>query len=114
MLCFSRDTEVLKVFHSRCSTPARAVLRGKASGAENTVVYPPNGVVPFHGSAMFCAPLCYVYADPAQLYFTFRAFYVQFCSKLHEVSSDEQGVVTLCAIFESLVNKPIKASLPIL
>ena len=47
----------------------RATLRGKAAGnLENTVVYPPNGVIPFHGFAMFCAPFCYVYDDPEQLY----------------------------------------------
>ena len=47
----------------------RATLRGKAAGSlENTVVYPPNGVIPFHGFAMFCAPFCYVYDDPEQLY----------------------------------------------
>ncbi len=44
---------------------------------DHTVVYPPNGVVPFHGFALFCAPFCYVYSDPCQLYFTFRAFYLQ-------------------------------------
>ena len=47
----------------------RATLRGKPSGSlEHTVIYPPNGVIPFHGFAMFCAPFCYVYDDPVQLY----------------------------------------------
>ena len=105
---------------------------------DHAVVYPPNGVVPFHGFALFCAPFCYVYSgkstppssylsqgqrtavkkapvfskfskyvslsDPCQLYFTFRAFYLQFCSKLHEVSSDRQGILSLCALFENLVS----------
>ena len=82
---------------------------------------------------MFCAPFCYIYDDPIQLYFTFRhvfivllghglkskakksqrnfnknisiprAFYLQFSSKLHEVSSDPQGIVALCSLFENLV-----------
>ena len=43
-------------------------------------------------------------SDPCQLYFTFRAFYLQFCSKLHEVSSDRQGILSLCALFENLVS----------
>ena len=38
------------------------------------------------------------------MYFTFRAFYLQFCSKLHEVSSDRQGILSLCALFENLVS----------
>ena len=33
----------------------------------------------------------------------FRGFYMQFMSKLHEVSSDSQGIVSLCALFEYLV-----------
>lgn len=70
---------------------------------ENTVIYPPNGVIPFHGFAMYCVPLCYVYDDPRQLFYSFRAFYLQFSSKLHEVSSDQQGIVSLCALFEQLV-----------
>ncbi len=88
---------------SSCSSPARAVLRGKIPSPETTVAYPPSGVVPFHGFAMYCAPFCYVYSDPCQLYCTFRAFYLQFCCKLHEVSSDRQGIVALCALFENLV-----------
>ena len=47
----------------------RATLRGKQSGSiEHQVIYPPNGVIPFHGFAMFCAPFCYVYDDTVQLY----------------------------------------------
>ena len=50
-------------------THFRATLRGKPAGSiEHTVVYPPNGVIPFHGFAMFCAPFCYVYDDTIQLY----------------------------------------------
>ena len=46
-----------------------------------------------------------IFSDPCQMYFTFRAFYLQFCSKLHEVSSDRQGILSLCALFENLVTK---------
>ena len=45
-----------------------------------------------------------ILSDPCQMYFTFRAFYLQFCSKLHEVSSDRQGILSLCALFENLVS----------
>ena len=104
LLCFSRDTGVLDKFRSSCSNAAKATLRGRTSPTpENTVIYPPNGIIPFHGFAMYCAPFAYVYEDPVQLYFTFRAFYLQFNSKLHEVSSDQHGIVSLCALFENLV-----------
>lgn len=52
----------------------RANIRGKPTSLEHTVIYPPNGVVPFHGFAMFCAPFCYVYDDPVQLYLGTTAF----------------------------------------
>ena len=41
---------------------------------------------------------------PCFLVAAFRAFYVQFMSKLHEVSSDSQGIISLCALFEHLVS----------
>lgn len=103
LLCFSRDTEILDKFQYSSSNPPKAILRGKHSGLENMVIYPPNGIVPFHGFAMYAAPFCYVYADPVQLYQTFRAFYLQFCYKLHEMSADPQGILSLCALFEHLV-----------
>jgi len=123
LLAFSRDTTILQRFKGSCSNPARATLRGKTASLENTVIYPPNGVIPFHGFAMYCVPFCYVYDDPRQLFYSFRAFYLQVCpkinfsylqvmndcislqfsSKLHEVSSDQQGIVSLCALFEQLV-----------
>ncbi|CAB4070167.1 TBC1 domain family member 19 [Lepeophtheirus salmonis] len=90
LLCFSRDTEVLTKFQYRSTTPAKATLRsigmsknmnGNPHG--NTVIYPPNGVIPFHGFAI--------------------AFYLQFACKLHEISSDSQGILSLCSTFETLL-----------
>ncbi|XP_040575827.1 TBC1 domain family member 19 [Lepeophtheirus salmonis] len=110
LLCFSRDTEVLTKFQYRSTTPAKATLRsigmsknmnGNPHG--NTVIYPPNGVIPFHGFAMYVAPFSYIYDNPVQLYYTFRAFYLQFACKLHEISSDSQGILSLCSTFETLL-----------
>ena len=65
--------------------------------------YPPNGVVPFHGFAMYAAPLCYVYNDPCVLYFVFRAMYTGFFHRLHTLSSHPKGIVSLCLLFETLL-----------
>jgi hypothetical protein len=70
--------QVAELFSCGSSNPAKAVLRGKSSMSENLVIYPPNGIIPFHGLAMFCAPFCYVYTDPLQFYFTFRAMYLRY------------------------------------
>ncbi|KAJ8942798.1 hypothetical protein NQ318_013013 [Aromia moschata] len=52
MLCFSRDAEILK---SLPNQPAfmQVVIKGKQNGADNTMVFPPSGVIPFHGFTMY-------------------------------------------------------------
>ena len=82
--------QVAEIFSCGSANPAKAVLRGRSGGAENLVIYPPryraplvacqptfSGVIPFHGFSMFCAPFSYVYEDPVQMYFTFRAMYLR-------------------------------------
>lgn len=51
------------------------------------------------------APLCYLYSDPESLYFTFRSFYSRFWYNLHEISSNENGIVALCILFQQLLQK---------
>lgn len=127
MLCFSRDTEILSLVLHSSSNLIHAILRGMPVAVESTVVYPPSGIIPFHGFTMYgrCDPLsqlffsdvpvltaplsplatalCYVYDDPVALYYTFRAFYMRYWFRLHEVSSHEQGILSLCLLFDRLV-----------
>ena len=118
MLAFSRDTEVrssLSLSHSHSqvaetfscgsANPAKAVLRGKNAAVDNMVIYPPSGVIPFHGFSMFAAPMCYVSHEPAQLYATFKALYLRFWFRLHQVSSHPQSILSLCALFENILMK---------
>ncbi|KAK7861826.1 hypothetical protein R5R35_000588 [Gryllus longicercus] len=105
MLCFSRDTEVLNVFNHSAANPVNAVLKNKLASSENTVVFPPSGVIPFHGFTMYASPFCYLYDDPVALYFTFRTFYMRYWYRLHEVSSHEQGILSLCLLFEKLLQR---------
>lgn len=62
MLCFSRDTDILSVVYHSSSNPIHAVLRGKPVSIENTVAYPPSGIIPFHGFTMYgmirCQNIC--------------------------------------------------------
>ncbi|XP_072039594.1 TBC1 domain family member 19-like [Amphiura filiformis] len=103
LLIFSRDTHVLKHFAQSSATPAKSYIRGMLGVDEYAVVYPPNGIIPFHGFAMYVAPLCYVYQDPVKLYHIFRELYTQHFFRLHTISSHSQGIVTLCVLFESLL-----------
>ncbi|XP_076644487.1 TBC1 domain family member 19 [Halictus rubicundus] len=106
MLCFSRDSEVLAPVTTDRSAGGQvihAVLQGKPATLENTLVFPPSGVIPFHGFTMYATPFCYLYDDPCAMYFTFRAFYLRYWFRLHTVSNHEQGIVALCLLFERLL-----------
>lgn len=52
MLCFSRDDEVLELLPEQ-SGCMLVTLKGKQQSSENTMVYPPNGVIPFYGFTMY-------------------------------------------------------------
>ncbi|XP_050454907.1 TBC1 domain family member 19 [Cataglyphis hispanica] len=106
MLCFSRDSEILAPVTTDRSAGGQvihAVLQGKPATLENTLVFPPSGVIPFHGFTMYATPFCYLYDNPYAMYYTFRAFYLRYWFRLHTVSSHEQGIVALCLLFERLL-----------
>uniref|UniRef100_UPI00398E8548 TBC1 domain family member 19 isoform X2 n=2 Tax=Pristiophorus japonicus TaxID=55135 RepID=UPI00398E8548 len=103
LLCFSRDTLVLDHFSYSSASPPKSYIRGKLALEDYAVVYPPNGVIPFHGFAMYVAPLCFLYHEPSKLYQVFREMYVRYFFRLHCISSHSSGIVSLCLVFETLV-----------
>uniref|UniRef100_A0A8B9EFG3 TBC1 domain family member 19 n=1 Tax=Anser cygnoides TaxID=8845 RepID=A0A8B9EFG3_ANSCY len=103
LLCFSRDTSVLEHFTYSSATPPKSYIRGKLGIEEYAVFYPPNGVIPFHGFSMYVAPLCFLYHEPSKLYQIFREMYVRFFFRLHSISSHPSGIVSLCLLFETLL-----------
>ncbi|KAK6493636.1 TBC1 domain family member 19 isoform X1 [Huso huso] len=103
LLCFSRDTVVLEHFNYNSATPPKSYIQGKLGLEDYAVVYPPNGVIPFHGFSMYVAPLCFLYNEPSKLYTVFREMYVRYFFRLHSISSFSSGIVSLCLQFESLL-----------
>ncbi|XP_066241110.1 TBC1 domain family member 19 isoform X2 [Saccopteryx leptura] len=103
LLCFSRDTSVLSHFAYNSASPPKSYIRGKLGIEEYAVFYPPNGVIPFHGFSMYVAPLCFLYHEPSKLYQIFREMYVRFFFRLHSISSHPSGIVSLCLLFETLL-----------
>ncbi|XP_074252077.1 TBC1 domain family member 19 isoform X2 [Saimiri boliviensis] len=103
LLCFSRDTSVLSHFAYNSASPPKSYIRGKLGLEEYAVFYPPNGVIPFHGFSMYVAPLCFLYHEPSKLYQIFREMYVRFFFRLHSISSHPSGIVSLCLLFETLL-----------
>uniref|UniRef100_A0A8D3E1X8 TBC1 domain family, member 19 n=1 Tax=Scophthalmus maximus TaxID=52904 RepID=A0A8D3E1X8_SCOMX len=103
LLCFSRDAAVLEHFKYNSATPPKSYIQGKVGDEECAVVYPPNGIIPFHGFSMYVAPLCFLYNEPSKLYSVFREMYIRFFFRLHSISSSHSGIVSLCLQFERLL-----------
>jgi len=98
LLCFSRDSQVYQLSkHPQHST---LVARGRDG---RHVPFPPSGVPPFRGQSQYAFPLCFVYAQPQQLYYVYRALWMRFWSKLHSFSSRPRTLLTLCLLFEELM-----------
>ena len=53
LLTFSRDVTLLDLFGRSSKSPLTAVVKGKGGHTEGSVIYPPNGIVPFHGFTMY-------------------------------------------------------------
>ncbi|XP_061921240.1 TBC1 domain family member 19 isoform X2 [Entelurus aequoreus] len=102
LLCFSRDAAVLEHFKYNSATPPKSTIQDKED-VEHDVFYPPNGVIPFHGFSMYVAPLCFLYNEPSKLYSVFREMYTRYFFRLHSVSSATSGIVSLCLLFERLL-----------
>ncbi|XP_077357618.1 TBC1 domain family member 19 isoform X2 [Festucalex cinctus] len=103
LLCFSRDAAVLEHFKYNSATPPKSYIQGKEGDEDFAVFYPPNGVIPFHGFSMYVAPLCFLYNEPSKLYSVFREMYTRYFFRLHAVSSACSGIVSLCLLFERLL-----------
>lgn len=108
LLVFSRDTSILQHFEHSSATPPKSYIRGKLGVQDFSVVYPPNGFIPFHGFSLYAAPLGFVCAQAPQLYYLFRQIYTRYFFRLHNISSHPQGILSLCALFENLLqtNEP--------
>ncbi|KAH8877096.1 TBC1 domain family member 19 [Schistosoma japonicum] len=99
LLPFTRDQAILSHFKSMLASPPRVTNKNSTE----SYVYPPSGVIPFHGFSMYMLPLCYLYDDPVPLYITFRQFYVRYFYKLHTISDENSGILCLCLLFEQLL-----------
>ncbi|ESO89527.1 hypothetical protein LOTGIDRAFT_234336 [Lottia gigantea] len=104
LLPFSRDVTVLNhLMNNSTITPAKSYIRGRMGLEDSAVYYPPNGVIPFHGFAMYVSPLCYLYKEPIKLYYVFREFFMRYFFRLHCLSSHPQGILSLSLLFETLL-----------
>ncbi|XP_076334413.1 TBC1 domain family member 19 isoform X1 [Tachypleus tridentatus] len=105
LLVFSRDVSIVEHFRYSSATPPKGFLRGRSGQEEGLVVYPPSGIIPYHGFTMYVTPLCYLYDDPVTLYGVFKELFCRYLCCLHTVSSHPQGILCLCLQFEMLLHE---------
>ncbi|OQR90646.1 hypothetical protein ACHHYP_05346 [Achlya hypogyna] len=102
MLAFSRDATIPTQAVAVMEAPLTAQLAGGA-----TTAVPPSTVLPLSGLVMFAAPLCYLYNDPAHVYFIFREMYCRYWCQLYAISSKPNSILALCKTFETLLVRSI-------
>mmetsp|Transcript_13828 Transcript_13828/g.35745 ORF Transcript_13828/g.35745 Transcript_13828/m.35745 type:complete len:404 (-) Transcript_13828:224-1435(-) len=108
LLAFTRDPAVAAM----CAVPPHPQLVGMGKGGRRHGTYPPSAVLPFAGLALLAGPLCYLYAEAAQLYHAFRALYCRHWCRLHSFAVDPAGgpagapaLPGLCRAFEALLQE---------
>lgn len=53
MLCFSRDCDVMHQLKGNIGNPLTVAIKGKQPSPESVNVFPPSGIIPFHGFTMY-------------------------------------------------------------
>ncbi|KAG2373858.1 hypothetical protein C9374_011743 [Naegleria lovaniensis] len=100
MIIFSRDPYVA----NNMEHPPKFIVGLDDAGiSQNEEVYPPSGVIPFEGLSMLAAPVCYLSNDTMEVYFLWRNLYTRLFCKLHTISSKSEGLISLCRLFEDLL-----------
>ena len=74
------------------------------AGADRIVgAYPPAGVLPCMKFSGYAGPLSYISDKKEECYYIFRAFYCKYFCYLHTISSHNQSIISLCKLFEDLL-----------
>eukprot|EP01063_Lacrimia_lanifica_P001943 TRINITY_DN11004_c0_g1_i1.p1 TRINITY_DN11004_c0_g1~~TRINITY_DN11004_c0_g1_i1.p1 ORF type:complete len:568 (+),score=238.93 TRINITY_DN11004_c0_g1_i1:163-1866(+) len=74
-----------------------------SKGTDVLNAYPPSGIIPFEGLAALCAPLCFLYTDIVDVFFTFRAMFCKYWVNLQTISTKPESILTLSKLFERVV-----------
>ena len=64
-----------------------------------------NYVAPIWGISLYVMPLCYLFADPGEVYLLFRQLYTRYFYKLHYPSNKKGSILYQSILFENLVKQ---------
>ena len=101
VMAFSRDPWVL----GNCANRVHPPLIGRTIDGHNVGIFPPGGVQPFRGLVSYAAPLCFIYHEPAEIYYIFREMFSQLWCKLNSINSERSCIVMLSKLFEDLIQR---------
>ena len=74
------------------------------AGADRIVgAYPPAGLLPCMKFSGYAGPFSYISEKKEESYYIFRAFYCKYFCYLHTLSSHNQSIISLCKLFEDLL-----------
>jgi hypothetical protein len=96
---FLRDRQVLDLMKSKPHAPVLA------TGSNDKIIgaYPPCGVIPIKSFSKYVAPLGFLSSNKEDCYYIFRAMYCKYWCYLTSISSHPQSIVSLCKLFEELL-----------
>lgn len=96
---FFRDRQVMELIKSRPHAPVVGI-----AGADRIVgAYPPAGVLPCLKFSSYAGPFAYISERKEDIFYIFRAFYCKYFCYLHTISSHNQSIISLCKLFEDLL-----------
>ncbi|KAL2916560.1 hypothetical protein HK105_203993 [Polyrhizophydium stewartii] len=67
--------------------------------------FPPSGVLPVWGIALYAMPVCFLHGSAGHAYMTFREMYARYFYNLHTVSARPGGLFHLCQTFETVLKQ---------
>jgi hypothetical protein len=103
LLPFFRDRQVLDQLKSKPNAPV-IVKEGLPNIQEKSPqVFPQCGVIPIKKFCQYITPLCYISNTREDVYFIFRGLYCKYFCHLNSISSHPQSIVSLCKLFEDLL-----------
>lgn len=98
-MLFFRDRQVYENLKCKPHAPIVGV-----AGTDRIIgFYPPCGVLPCQNFSRYCGPFSYISEKTEDVYYIFRAFYCKYFCYLHTISSHNQSIISLCKLFEDLL-----------
>ena len=98
-MTFFRDRQVLDLLKSKPNAPVLCTT----SNDRIIGCFPPNSVIPIKKFSGLFAPLCFISNNKEDCYYIFRAMYCKYFCYLTSISSHPQSIVSLCKLFEELL-----------